>query len=107
MQSHSLSTWDLDFNPVLPTLQSTFFSTVPGETVLSEKSIPENHIQYDTIFIKLKNYTICCLGIHASIIKLYFKSKTMTSFKIQGEAYLWAAEMGRSSRVGTRLLAVF
>lgn len=62
-------------------------------------------MQYDIIFIKLKNYTIHHLGINANMIKLYVKSKAMTSLKIQGEAYL-RAEMGRSTEVGARLFTV-
>lgn len=34
-----------------------------------------------------------------NMIKLYLKSKAMTTLRIQGEAYLWVAEM-RRTRVG-------
>lgn len=63
-------------------------------------------MQHDIIFIKLQNYSIHHLGINANMIKLCVKSKATTSLKIQGEAYLRAAELGRGTKVGARLLAV-
>lgn len=64
-------------------------------------------MQSDTIFVKLKNHTMCCLEIHASAIKLYLESKAMTTLRSPGEARLWAAEMKRAGhRGGCWLLVV-
>lgn len=56
------------------------------------------------MFIKLKNYTMHLLGIQANMIKLHVKSKAMTSLKIQGQAYLWMAEVRRHTKLSARLL---
>lgn len=56
------------------------------------------------MFIKLKNYTVHRLGIQANMIKLHVKSKAMTSLKIQGQAYLWMAEVRRHTKLSARLL---